>query len=326
VILTVTLNPCLDKSLFIDRNAPAETIRATGVRDLAGGKGVNVSRALVRLGEEVCTLMPLGGHAGAWVADLAREEGLRPRAVPIAGGTRCALTLQETGTGQTWHYLEPGPPLTTAEVEALKTCYDESLAAAELVILSGSLPRPELAALIPWMTARARDAGLPAIVDSHGPGLTAALTARPWMVKPNREELAAALGEPLLTADAQWNALRRLRETGIEVVVLSLGAEGARAQWGDERWEVTPPAVSEVNALGAGDSMVAGIAHAWRRGLSPREALAWGAACGAANTAVWDPGGFTRAAAEALLPQVRIVEASAAHKAQRTTRGWRPDG
>jgi 1-phosphofructokinase family hexose kinase len=310
VILTVTLNPCLDKSLFVDRNAPAETIRAAAVRDLAGGKGVNVSRALVRLGEEVCTLMPLGGHAGAWVAELAREEGLRPQVVSIAGGTRCALTLQETGNGETWHYLEPGPPFTEAEVAALKTCYDKSLAAADLVIVSGSLPRPELAELVTWMSARAREAGVPAIVDSHGPGLTAALAAPAWMIKPNREELAAALGVPLETADAQWQALRQLRDTGIEAVVLSLGAEGVRAHWGDERWEARPPAVAEVNALGSGDSMVAGIAYAWRRGLTPCEALAWGVACGAANAAVWDPGGFTRAAVEAMLPLVEIVPGS----------------
>jgi fructose-1-phosphate kinase PfkB-like protein len=175
------------------------------------------------------------------------------------------------------------------------------------VIVSGSLPRPELAGLIAWMAARAREADVPVIVDSHGPGLTAALAARPWMLKPNREELAAALGDPLTTAEAQWRALQRLREAGIEVIVLSLGGEGARAHWGDERWEARPPTVVEVNALGSGDSMVAGIAHAWRRGLTPREALVWGMACGAANAAVWDPGGFTPAAVEKLLPRVEIV-------------------
>jgi tagatose 6-phosphate kinase len=310
VILTVTLNPCLDKSLFIDRNAPLEPIRATAVRDLAGGKGVNVSRALARLGEEVCTLMPLGGHAGAWVAELARAEGLQPRVVPIAGGTRCAITLQVTGTGETWHYLEPGPPLAETEVASLKTCYDESLAEADLVIVSGSLPRPELDGIVTWMIGQARARGVPVIVDSHGPGLTAALAARPWMVKPNREELAAALGDPLESAEAQWQALQRLRDAGIEVAVLSLGAAGARALWGGDRWDARPPAVKEVNALGSGDSLVAGIAHAWRRGSGPREALAWGIACGAANAAVWDPGGITRAAAEALLPLVEIVPGS----------------
>jgi fructose-1-phosphate kinase PfkB-like protein len=157
------------------------------------------------------------------------------------------------------------------------------------------------------MTEQAKAKGVPAIVDSHGPGLTAALAVRPWMVKPNREELAEALDDPLESTEAQWRALERLRDGGIEVAVLSLGAAGVRALWGEDRWEARPPAVREVNALGSGDSLVAGIAHAWRLGLGPRESLAWGVACGAANAAVWDPGGFTRAAAEALLPGVEIV-------------------
>jgi 1-phosphofructokinase family hexose kinase len=308
VILTVTLNPCLDKSLWIDRNRPRDSIRATAVRDLAGGKGVNVSRALLRLGASVRTLMPLGGEAGDWVAALAREEGLEPLVVPIAGGTRCALTIQEEETGRTWHYLEPGPEITEAEVMALKSCYHESMTSAEMVVISGSLPRPELADLLAWMIEKARDAGVPAIVDTHGAGLTTAIRARPWLIKPNDEELAAALGESLATPEAQWRALQRLRDTGIERVVLSLGAAGARVHWGEERWEVTPPPVGLVNDLGSGDAMVAGIAWSILNGATPGEAIAWGVACGAANAAVWDPGGITKDAVTRLLPEVRSTK------------------
>jgi 1-phosphofructokinase family hexose kinase len=307
VILTVTLNPCLDKTLRIDRNRPRDSIRATEVRDLAGGKGVNVSRALRRLGATVRTLMPLGGEAGAWVERLAREEELAPLVIPIAGATRCALTLQETGTRETWHYLEPGPKLSEVEVDLLKSCYHESLAEARMVILSGSLPRPELADLLAWMVSKARDAAVPSIVDSHGAGLTAAIQAKPWLVKPNDEELAAALGMPVATPEAQWNALQQLRDAGIEAAVLSLGGAGARAYWGDECWEATPPEVPLVNELGSGDAMVAGIAWSCLRGATPREAFAFGVACGAANAAVWDPGGITPDAVIALLPGVGVT-------------------
>src|ERR1041385_6597252 len=109
MILTVTLNPCLDKSLFVQRNMPTETLRPHRTVDLAGGKGVNVARALTVLGEPARAFMPLGGHAGAAVADLAREEGLTPVLVPIRGRTRTALTIREEATGSYWHYLEPGP-------------------------------------------------------------------------------------------------------------------------------------------------------------------------------------------------------------------------
>src|SRR6058998_3836732 len=130
MILTVTLNPCLDKSLFVAANRPEETLRAHTVRDLAGGKGVNVARALRGLGAPGGSLMPLGGHSGAHVAALARAESLNPIAVPIAGTTRYALTVLEEPTGQTWHYLEPGPTLTDAEIDGLRTMFRRTVGAA----------------------------------------------------------------------------------------------------------------------------------------------------------------------------------------------------
>jgi 1-phosphofructokinase family hexose kinase len=306
VVLTVTLNPCLDKSLFIPRNVPVETIRATAVRTIAGGKGVNVSRALLALGVPVRTLVPLGGQAGAWTAELARAEGLNPVVVPIHGETRTAITLQETGTGETWHYLEPGPALDAAEVAGLRSCYHEALEGAGVVVFSGSLPHPELALLVPELITAAQAAGARVVADTHGPALHEALGASPWLLKPNDVELAEVLGEPLGTPEAQWQALEGVRAGGVEAVVLSLGADGMRASWGSERWEASAPRVSLVNNLGSGDAMVAGIVAATLAGLGAKDALAWGVACGAANAGVWDPGGITRAAVEALLPAVEM--------------------
>lgn len=308
MILTVTLNPCLDKSLFVAANRPEETLRATSVRDLAGGKGVNVSRALRGLGEAMTTLMPLGGHSGAHVAALAQAEALNPLAVPIAGTTRHALTVLEEPTGRTWHYLEPGPTLSEAEIEGLRTTFRSALGAARLVVISGSVPCSEVVPLIPWMVETARAAGLATIVDTHGPALAVALEARPWMVKPNREELAAVLGIPLTTAEAQWEALSVLEARGIPVTVLSLGAEGLRARWTGREYEVVPPRVAEVNALGGGDSLVAGIATAWLGGLGPAQCLQYGTACGAANAATWDPGGVQARAVAELVARVVVRE------------------
>ena len=103
MFLTVTLNPALDKTLQVDHNAPRETLRATRRIDLAGGKGVNVARALLALGAKARALMPLGGHPGAQVADLARAEGMEVVAVPVAGVTRAAITIRVPGSRQYWH-------------------------------------------------------------------------------------------------------------------------------------------------------------------------------------------------------------------------------
>jgi len=153
--------------------------------------------------------------------------------VPIAVQPRTVISVQESSTGHMWHASEPGPPVSEAEVVAIEIAYQEALEAAELVIISGSLPRNELAGLIVWMVRQAREAAVPTIVDTHGPGLTAALGAGPWMIKPNEQELSDALGEPLSSVHAQWQALRRVRESGIGVVLLSLGAAGVRAYWGN---------------------------------------------------------------------------------------------
>src|SRR5687768_14661951 len=120
MFLTVTLNPALDKTLCVDSNPPDDTIRARRYIDLAGGKGVNVARALRALGAQARALMPLGGHPGAHVADLARAEGIEVAAVPVPGQTRMALTIQDAETRRYWHYLEPGPDLGERELTRLR--------------------------------------------------------------------------------------------------------------------------------------------------------------------------------------------------------------
>jgi 1-phosphofructokinase family hexose kinase len=309
MFLTVTLNPALDKTLFIDRNSPKVTVRASRVADLAGGKGVNVARALRSLvvGQgEVLALLPSGGHSGAHLVSLAHAEGLDVVAVPIEGQTRTALTIQEEATGEYWHYLEPGPELSPAEMSRLKASFDRILPARHTVVISGSLPSAGAAPLVAWVLERAKAAGKRVALDSFGPLLKESLLAGAWLVKPNLEELEATLGVRLSSVGERFEALEQAAARGTALAVLSLGAEGALAVAAGRRWQIHPPAVVEVNDLGGGDSMVAGICWAAAVGYSTEDCLRWGAACGAANAAVWDPGGFTRADAERLLPQVRL--------------------
>jgi 1-phosphofructokinase family hexose kinase len=306
MILTVTLNPCLDKSFFVKSNVPIETLRPVRVVNLAGGKGVNAARALVALGEPVLTLMPLGGHPGAETAELARAEELQPVVVPILGRTRIALTVQEEDTGAYWHYLEPGPDWTAADSERVQVSFRESAARCEFVALCGSLPCQAAEPMVAWMTETARALGCRVALDSHGPGLKLGLTLRPWLAKPNRDELSTVLGRPLASDADAWHAVRAVAASGIAVVLLSAGAAPLLASWGGDEWEVLAPQVPTVNALGCGDSLLAGILAAVRRGLSPSDALRWGVACGAANASVWDPGGIRRADVERLLPAVLL--------------------
>jgi tagatose 6-phosphate kinase len=306
MFLTVTFNPALDKTLLVDRNPPQATIRASRVIALAGGKGVNVARAVHALGGRARALMPLAGHAGAHLADLARQEGLEIRAVPVRGETRLALTVQDAETGQYWHYLEPGPQLDEHHLDRFRNEFLDALEGCHTVALSGSLPSASVGGLVPWMVTEAKARGLRVALDSFGAHGLAALHAGPWLAKPNREEWKATTGQELTTLAECRAALEQMRQWGISIAVLSHGAEGALALTGGGLSRILPVPVTEVNDLGGGDSMVAGICWAAAQGYTETECLAWGAACGAANAAVWDPAGIEKSEVERLLTLVQV--------------------
>jgi len=308
MFLTITLNPALDKTLWVESNAPFDTIRVQRLEELAGGKGLNVARALRGLGAPVLALAPLGGHAGEYVAHLAREEGIEMRPVRIAGTTRTALTLREHGAARYWHYLEPGPALGAAELAAIEAAFEEALPAAHTVIVSGSVPCAGAAPLVARLLERARARGRRTALDSFGAGLHRALRGGAWLVKPNLLEWKATTGEELHGDPARRAALARLAGWGTEAAVLSLGAEGAMAFLAGRHCRLRSPAVDTVSDLGCGDAMVAAMCWAAHRGLEPRACLAWGGAAGAANAATHVPGGITRSHVEGLLPAVQVGE------------------
>ncbi len=314
MFLTVTLNPALDKSLVVNRNEAEVTIRALRAWDVAGGKGINVARGLHRLAAPtrsspgVVALAPLGGYAGAAVAELARSEGLELLAVPICGQTRAAITVQEGPTGATWHYLEPGPAIEPAEAEAILAAVSAAMEGCDYVVLSGSIPSPSAAPLIAAIAAMARLSGKRLVLDAFGPHAAAALRGGAWLAKPTPDEWALTFGgNRPVTPDEQWRALEQMADWGISLPVLSLGSHGARCLIEGEWVRVHPATVREVNGLGSGDAMIAGCCWSASRGADARTCLAWGAAAGAANAAVWDPCGFDGAAVEALVGAVRLV-------------------
>jgi 1-phosphofructokinase family hexose kinase len=304
MILTVTLNPALDKTLSVNRNTPQDTLRATRGVDIAGGKGVNVARALHALGGRARALIPLAGHPGAQVADLARAEGIEVASVPVSGQTRTAITIRDAETGQYWHYLEPGPELREPDLARLREGFLWAIEGCDTLAVCGSLPCAAAAPLVPWMVRTAREAGLRVALDAFGPLNAPALELGPWLAKPNPHEWEMTYGHSLETDADRWSALQRLASYGVTLAILSLGSEGAIALSAGERIRIEPPRVTEVNDLGGGDAMVAGACWAASQGYNLRECLRWGAACGAANAEVWDPCGIELRRVQELLTEV----------------------
>lgn len=304
MILTVTPNPCVDKTLFIDALRPGEKIRAPRCTSIAGGKGCNVSRAVKAMGRDTIAMPMVGGATGAHVVELLeQQDGIRCAPVWVGAMTRTITTVLEEPIHRQTALFEPGPQVTEAECAAFMERFEAVAPTASLVTFNGSAPDPKLDSLYRDLVACAQKHGVRSIVDAYGTIFARALEARPYMVKPNIEEAEQWLGRPLRDREAQWTAVDALLEQGVALVVLSLGAEGALVADGRQRFHMRPPAIEEVNPVGSGDALVAGFAIGLVEGMELMETARLGVAMGAANALSWDIGRFTAEQVHDLMPK-----------------------
>jgi 1-phosphofructokinase len=275
VIVTLTPNPSVDRTVEVDALVRGTVLRATGTRVDAGGKGVNVSRALAAHGQATQAVLPIGGFVGAQLEGLLGLSLAEVVAVPVAEELRANVSVVEPD-GTVTKLNEAGPQLTPQEVEALLETTVAIAAEASWVVLSGSLPPGCPDDFYASVVARI---DTPVALDTSGPPLLAALAARPALVKPNRLELEDATGLPVTTVGEAVVAAQRLLELGAGAVLASLGPDGALLVEHDGTWYGEAPVDAPVSSVGAGDTALAGFLSAGGRGpLALAEALAFGAA------------------------------------------------
>jgi len=288
-IVTLTLNPCIDESASVDRVVPDRKLRCGPPRYEPGGGGVNVARAIRKLGGEALAVFPAGGAAGELLRSLLSAEGVPQRVIPIAGWTRESFNVTETSTGRQFRFVLPGPELTAAEQEA---CFAELAALRpfpELVVASGSLPPGVPLDAYARVARLVRERGSRFCLDTSGDAARPALEEGVFLLKPSLREFLHLTGladaeEPHLVAECRrWIELRRC-----EVVVLSLGAAGVLLVDNAGAERLPSPTVPVRSTVGAGDSMLAGILLRLRQGRPLREAVLFGIAAGAAT--VMNPG------------------------------------
>jgi 1-phosphofructokinase len=278
MILTLTLNPSLDRAIEIELLVRGEVLRAANARVDPGGKGVNVSRALLANGVTSRAVLPCGGDEGLHLVRLLQAEGVDLLTVPIAGHTRSNVTLAEPD-GTVTKINEPGPMLSEAEFEAITAQVLAAAAGAEWVVASGSLPPGLPEDAFPQLCERLVKAGVRVAVDTSGPGLRTAAEAGVALLKPNREELAEVVAAPLNSLRDVIEAARLLQSWGAGAVLASLGADGAVLVNGDYVISGDSPVNRPRSSVGAGDALLAGFLAAGARGeVALAEALAWGAA------------------------------------------------
>ena len=259
MIVTVTPNPSLDRTLHLPRLEPGAVNRATATMTEPSGKGVNVALALHGVGVEVCAVLPVGGSVGREIRLALEQLGLDVVGVPIAGDVRSNVSLVEAD-GRSTKVNEPGPALSRDEVDALCA----AARAGDRVLWAGSLPTGFAPSRLARAVAEARAAGRWVAVDASGPVLEAVLGndrgGLPHLIKPNADELAEVLGVELHTVGDVEAAARTLLGRGVRTVLVSLGGAGALLVDADlpEALHGAAPVRRVVNTVGAGDAFLAG--------------------------------------------------------------------
>ncbi|HMK06239.1 MAG TPA: 1-phosphofructokinase family hexose kinase, partial [Flavobacterium sp.] len=254
-IVTLTVNPALDKSAHFRGLAPDQKIRCEAPRYDAGGGGVNVSKAIARLGGESLCVFTSGGSSGQLLKDLIATESIAAHPIETKSWTRESFVAVDDNTNSQYRFGFPGALITEAEkdeiiasISKLKTKY---------LVISGSLNESLELNFYQLIARLAKAAGAMVIVDTSGKALEMVLQEGVYLAKPNVGELAKLIGVERLEMGEVADAARQLIDKGsAEIVVVSLGAQGAVLVTKEQTEFVTAPNVARKSTVGAGDSMV----------------------------------------------------------------------
>ncbi len=292
-IITLTLNPCIDRTLWVEEHGSTPYL----TEQQTGGKGINVARVLGNLGASAIAVCPLGGETGQLFRALAADEGITLAAVETSVPTRVIDTfVRRHDHEQKVDYVRGGE-YSEAELDALENALFAHLPGAELLAICGSASCEAAAARVPGIIERAHGMGVKVLLDSNGPALIKGAAACPDLIKPNEDELFSLTGikdDPSLAAGT-------LMQQGVGGVLASMGKAGC--MWAGQNFEeyCPSPRVATINPVGSGDSFVAGFIYAAMRGCPPQTALSIACAAGAANAAMFPAARITREDVEHLL-------------------------
>ncbi len=299
MILTVTLNPCIDKSSVTQQLKPEAKLRCTEVVNEPGGGGINVSKALKKLQTASVALFPSGGHNGAMLCSLLKEEEIEFHAVDTKVETRENWIVLEETTNNQFRFTFPGRAVQEETIIRLVD-HIRSFSPA-YVIASGSLPPGLPDYFYGLIVKNAKTVGARCIVDTSGPALQALQGKGAYLIKPNISELCKMLNVETLSKDEVPTAAQQaIHDDYAELIAVSMGPDGAWLVSSDEQYFAAAPKVEKRSTVGAGDSMVAGISFMLQQNRSLKEVIAFGVACGSAATMNEGTQLFNKADAERL--------------------------
>ena len=316
MIVTITLNPTIDRTISVHGLVLDEANRWTNLRLYAGGKGIDVSRAIHEMGGKTTAYGFIGGDTGRTVEILLDEEGVPFSFTPIGRETRTNFIITDTKTSRQTRIDAPGPRISERELERFRQKIGRIDPKPALMVIGGSVP-PGIPSNIYYdIVNECKDFKTRCILDSDGQWLKEGIKAEPYLIKPNVREAEGLLDTKLLTEEAIIKAALNLVEMNIEIAVISRGKDGIIAATKERIVKAVPPPVKVRSAVGAGDCTIAGLALKLAEGEPLVEACRLAAAMGTA--AVLTPGTELchRADVEELLPQIKVSETTTKQRAK----------
>ena len=285
MIVTLTPNPSLDRTIAVSQLRVGEVHRASAMRDDAGGKGVNVSRALAANGCATVAVLPAGGAPAVQFAALLYDANVSYDFIDLQGAVRTNITLVEDD-GTTTKINEPGRDSGPFDAVVMLDAVESHLEGASWAVGCGSLPPGIDGSIYVALVERARTRGVHVAIDTSGAAFAQAVLAQPDLVKPNLEELEEFAGKHLASLADVLGAARDLVDSGVGTVVVSLGEHGALAVDAHDAAHARAVVDKPLSTVGAGDCLLAGYLAAVEAGASLIEAVANGVKWGAAAVAL----------------------------------------
>ena len=282
MIVTLTINPTIDRVISVDRLAFEDRAYINSTRESAGGRGINASCVIHSFGAQTLAVLICGGEAGKRLEEHLQCDGLPFQVVPVENEIRTNLTITDKH-GLTVNLNEVGPTLSKEEVARVEQAVKETLDRASWLMMCGSLPPGVPPSFYGRLIAAARKKKVKTLLHADGEALIQGIEERPTLATPNQQEADRLLGRTLLTRTHYLEAAERIRTMGPESVVLSLGSRGAVGAFREGLFEALPPRVDAVCPIGAGDALSAAYTWAMERKNNGVEALRWGVAAGTAS-------------------------------------------
>lgn len=307
MILTVTLNAAIDKRYVVDGFLEGEVNRVAKCSYTPGGKGLNVSKPAVIAGGEVVATGFVGGHAGQYIEDALKPLGITSAFYHLDGESRSCINIWDGKKEIQTEFLEPGFEVKEEEFQGFLQLFQTLIEKADVVAISGSVPKGLDGTAYQKMVKMVKDAGKKVILDTSGNLLKMGIEACPTMIKPNLDEIRMLTGKSCDSLEDMVEAAKKIHSQGVEIVAVSLGAEGSFVVSESGVYRARVPKLHAVNTVGCGDSMIAGFALGLSENLPIDEILKKASGISAASALREETGYFRMEDMEKLLPEIEIT-------------------